>query len=109
MRALEKLFGKIALAHKFLKSIVKPNGELAQFGDNDSGRILPMSIQGQWLSPQEREAKYANLDRYSKAKSNQEELVENVLNVSKAGGYFFVKYFEYIILYFNYFLHIFLM
>lgn len=79
--AIEKVQSKISRAHSFLKSIAKPNGELPQFGDNDSGKVLPLSVQGEWLTPKERETKYENLKTYAKGKANQEECVENVLNV----------------------------
>ncbi len=80
--AVQSVHLKIYYAFNFLKSVVKPNGELPQFGDNDSGRILPFSVRGDFLAPKEREGKYANLVGYSKGKPTQEELVENVLNVS---------------------------
>lgn len=80
--AIEKVQIKVSRAYNFLKSIAKTNGELPQFGDNDSGKILPLSVFGEWLTPKERETKYSNLKKYAKRKANQEENVENVLNVS---------------------------
>ena len=81
-KAINKVQEKVARAFEFLKSIAKPNGELPQFGDNDSGRILPFSINGEWLTPEERENKYVNLGGYSKEKTQEIECVENVLNIS---------------------------
>ena len=80
--AINTVQSKINCAFKFLKSIVKPNGELPQFGDNDSGKILPFSISGDWLTPKEREVKYGNLSGYTEGKSDEKEFVENVLHVS---------------------------
>jgi hypothetical protein len=80
--AVQKVQSRISLAYEFLKSMVKPNGELPQFGDNDSGSILPLSLAGEWLTPQEREVKYSNLEKYSKGKPHEEEFVESLLNVS---------------------------
>jgi hypothetical protein len=80
--AVKKIQLRVSLAYRFLNSIVKPNGELPQFGDNDSGRVLPLSVYGEWLTPEKREEKYLNLDKYSKGKSNTDEFVENVLNIS---------------------------
>lgn len=80
--AIEKVQTKVSKAYNFLKSIAKTNGELPQFGDNDSGKILPLSVYGEWLTPKERETKYANLEKYAKGKANQEECVENVLKIS---------------------------
>ena len=45
-------------------TVTKPDGNLCQIGDNDSGRFLRVTVSGDWLLPEDAEARYANLDGY---------------------------------------------
>ncbi|MCT4623978.1 MAG: hypothetical protein N4A46_10175, partial [Schleiferiaceae bacterium] len=48
-----KTVGEITYkALHFLKVVAKSNHELPQIGDNDSGRILPLSPYGSWATPE---------------------------------------------------------
>lgn len=44
--------------------LTKPDGNIAQIGDNDSGRFLRLTVSGQLLRPEETEKLYANLQGY---------------------------------------------
>jgi hypothetical protein len=45
----------------FAKSLIKPNGEIPQIGDNDSGRLLKLSPIGQFMTYSEAKEKYLHL------------------------------------------------
>lgn len=64
---------------RFTVDITKPNAEIPQFGDNDSGRFFRLSPNGEFLTNKE-VAKYLNL----KGHSENDELFwdENILNHS---------------------------
>jgi len=49
------------LIGQFIKDILKPNYEIPQFGDNDSGRILRLSPAGEMMSIKEIKKKYLHL------------------------------------------------
>ncbi len=80
--AVAKTKNQIYKAVAFLKDIAKPNLELPQYGDNDSGRILPLSLKGVWLTPTEAENKYKHLAGYANGKTEEIAFFENVLDVS---------------------------
>ncbi len=65
---------------RFTVDITKPNGEIPQFGDNDSGRFFRFSPNGEFLRNNEAVNKYLNLKGYSE----DDELFwdENILNHS---------------------------
>lgn len=44
-----KLSEYTARALAFIEEVIKPNGQMPNFGDNDSGSILSFSPQGSWL------------------------------------------------------------
>jgi len=50
---------------RFTVDITKPNGDIPQFGDNDSGRFFRFSPNGDFLSNKEAEDKYLNLKGYN--------------------------------------------
>lgn len=66
---IEKLSG-IA---KFTASITKPNNEVCQVGDNDSGRFFHLSNNGEIISNERAESQYLNLKGYG------DSLIENDL------------------------------
>lgn len=65
---------------RFTVDITKPNGEIPQFGDNDSGRFFRFSPNGEFITNKEAVEKYLNL----KENNQNEELFwdENILNHS---------------------------
>lgn len=65
---------------RFTVDITKPNGEIPQFGDNDSGRFFRFSPVGEFITNNEAVSRYLNLKGYSE----DDELFwdENILNHS---------------------------
>ena len=94
------LDGKIALPQwfadrlykigRFTADITKPNGEVPQFGDNDSGRFFKFSPNGEFLSNEQTVRKYLNLSGF--AGGDEPFWDENILNhstlISCMGGIF---------------------
>ena len=81
---------------RFTVNITKPNGEIPQFGDNDSGRFFRFSPNGEFLTNKEVVSRYLNLKGYSE----DDELFwdENILNhstfISCFGGLYEDEIFE---------------
>ena len=92
--------GKIALPQwfvdrlykigRFTADITKPNGEVPQFGDNDSGRFFKFSPNGEFLSNEQAAQKYLNLSGFESG--DEAFWDENILNhsalISCMGGIF---------------------
>ncbi len=84
----------------FTAEITKPNNNIPQIGDNDSGRFFRFSPNGNFLSAKEAENKYYNLKGYVNFISSDEELFwdENILNhhtfVASCAGLFAYSVFE---------------
>ena len=82
--------GRLYKIGRFTVDITKPDGEIPQFGDNDSGRFFRFTPVGEFITNQEAEAKYLNLKGYldnlhlNAIKENKDDLYwdENVLNHS---------------------------
>ncbi len=58
---------------QFDKSITKPNGEIIQIGDNDSGKLFSFTPRGVFMTANEAENKYENLYGYTKLISDYDE------------------------------------
>ena len=76
---------------RFTADITKPNGEVPQFGDNDSGRFFKFSPNGEFLSNEQQVArKYLNLSGFEGG--DEPFWDENILNhstlISCMGGIF---------------------
>ena len=75
---------------RFTADIAKPNGEVPQFGDNDSGRFFKFSPNGEFLSNEQAARKYLNLSGF--AGGDEAFWDENILNhsalISCMGGIF---------------------
>ena len=75
---------------RFTADITKPNGEVPQFGDNDSGRFFKFSPNGEFLSNEQVVQKYLNLSGFEGG--NEPFWDENILNhstlISCMGGIF---------------------
>ncbi|MGP1507161.1 MAG: alginate lyase family protein [Campylobacter sp.] len=75
---------------RFTADIIKPNGEVPQFGDNDSGRFFKFSPNGEFLSSKEATEKYLNLSGFEGC--DEPFWDENILNhsalISCMGGIF---------------------
>jgi hypothetical protein len=56
---------RLTRAACFTVDVTKPSGEIPQIGDNDSGRFFKLTPLGQWSTPEEAEARYANLTGYT--------------------------------------------
>ena len=65
---------------RFTADITKPNGEVPQFGDNDSGRFFKFSPNGEFLSNEQAVRKYLNLSGFEGGDEPFWE--ENILNHS---------------------------
>ena len=75
---------------RFTADITKPNGEVPQFGDNDSGRFFKFSPNGEFLSNEQAVRKYLNLSGFEGG--GEPFWDENILNhstlISCMGGIF---------------------
>ena len=75
---------------RFTADITKPNGEVPQFGDNDSGRLFKFSPNGEFLSNEQAVRKYLNLSGFGGG--DEPFWDENILNhstlISCMGGIF---------------------
>lgn len=75
---------------RFTADITKPNGEVPQFGDNDSGRFFKFSPNGEFLSNEQAAQKYLNLSGFEGG--DEPFWDENILNhstlISCMGGIF---------------------
>ena len=75
---------------RFTADITKPNGEVPQFGDNDSGRLFKFSPNGEFLSNEQAARKYLNLSGFGGG--DEPFWDENILNhstlISCMGGIF---------------------
>lgn len=60
----KEIISKIANIPRFTLDITKPNNEVCQVGDNDSGQFLKLSTNGRMLSNFDAENLYLNLDGY---------------------------------------------
>ncbi|MFT5725590.1 MAG: hypothetical protein ACI9JN_002715 [Bacteroidia bacterium] len=58
----DDFWSKLILAGSFSENITKNNGDVCQFGDNDSGRFVKITRTGKWLNYAEARKKYLNLD-----------------------------------------------
>jgi len=70
---------------KFTVDITKPNGEIPQIGDNDSGRFIKLTPVGKFLTNKEAEEIYLNLKGYNELISDYDSpngffWDENILN-----------------------------
>ncbi len=54
---------KLFRATKLIYALTKPNGDIPQIGDNDSGCLFQFSPNGTFLSPEKAQKKYPNLER----------------------------------------------
>jgi hypothetical protein len=63
---------------RFTVDITKPNGEIPQFGDNDSGRFFRFSPNGKFITNKEATDRYLNLKGYSEDEKPFWD--ENILN-----------------------------
>lgn len=55
---------KIYKMGKFTEAITKPNGDVIQIGDNDSGRYFKLDLVGELITNKDAESKYLNLKGY---------------------------------------------
>ena len=69
---------------RFTVDITKPNKEVPQFGDNDSGRFFKFSPNGEFLSNEQAVRKYLNLSSF--VDDNELFWDENILNHSTLVG-----------------------
>ena len=74
----EWFVARLYKAGKFTKDITKPTGEIPQFGDNDSGRFVRLSPNGEWLTKEQAIATYKNLANYTQEEAYYWD--ENILN-----------------------------
>lgn len=86
-------YQKLAAAIMYTRDITKPNGNVIQFGDNDSGRFFRLTPVGEWLEKDLAIDKYQNLDGHQDYLANLERFWdENILDhstlVNAAGGIF---------------------
>jgi Heparinase II/III N-terminus/Heparinase II/III-like protein len=70
----------------FAKSLLKPNGEIPQIGDNDSGRLIKLSPAGKFMTFSEAKKKYLHLQNNNN--DSEKYWDENVLNHCPTLAYF---------------------
>ncbi len=78
---------------RFTNDMIKPNSEVVQIGDNDSGRLIKLSPNGKFVTNFEAESLYINLKGYRNLigrYENDKELFwdENILNHNSLIGLF---------------------
>ncbi len=81
----EWLCNRLFLAGTYTHHLTKPTGQIAQIGDNDSGRFFRFSPNGKFLTNREAESRYLNLKGYNELiRSNENDFFwdENILNHS---------------------------
>lgn len=78
----EEYLQKLFMSALFTKDIIKPNGNITQIGDNDSGRFFKLSPAGEFKGFNELIAKYKNLSGYKGINGIDEYFDENILNHS---------------------------
>jgi len=76
----EGMIEKLYKSAYFSKTIKKRSEKVIQIGDNDSGRFLKFTIQGEFISSKEAEKKYLNLKGYTKQYIDGEYFDEDFLN-----------------------------
>ena len=93
-----EFFHKLEKAAEFTMAITKPNKEIVQIGDNDSGRLFKIQPSLTKLTVEEAKNKYLNLENYSELPDDSDYLDENILDhrhlVSAINGLFNRKDFE---------------
>jgi Heparinase II/III N-terminus/Heparinase II/III-like protein len=75
-----KIFTRLFLAVNFTRDLIKPNGSVAQIGDNDGGRFLRL---GSWMiegSIQKCRSKYQNLEHFNELPNDSDYVSQNYLN-----------------------------
>lgn len=75
---------------RFTADITKPNGEVPQFGDNDSGRFFRLSPNGEFLSNKRAAQKYLNLSGFEGGDEAfwDEDILNHSALISCMGGIF---------------------
>lgn len=76
----QSIVDKLFKIGRFTYDITKPNNEIPQFGDNDSGRFIKLSPVGKFLDTNVAKSKYINLKNLQM--QEEEYWDENVLNHS---------------------------
>lgn len=76
----DTIIDKMSRAAYLSKTIKKSSGKVVQIGDNDSGRFIKFSIQGELLSSIEAENRYCNLKGYTKQYNDSHYFDEEFLN-----------------------------
>jgi hypothetical protein len=93
-----EFFQKLEKAAEFTMAITKPNREIVQIGDNDSGRLFKIQPSLTKLTVGEAKHKYLNLENYSDLPNDADYYDENILDhrhlVSAVNGLFNRKDFK---------------
>jgi hypothetical protein len=76
----QEYIDKLFKVGRFTLDITKPNGDIIQFGDNDSGRFFKLSPNGTFVKTKQIVKKYQNLKSYND--DNEFFWDENILNHS---------------------------
>jgi hypothetical protein len=71
---------KLRKAAYFSKTIKKRSNKIVQIGDNDSGRFLKFTVQGEFISSEEAVKKYLNLNSYLRQNYEATYFDEDFLN-----------------------------
>lgn len=56
---------KLWRANRLMKDLIRRDGSIPQFGDNDSGRLMKLSVRGEMITAKQAEQRYANLKGYA--------------------------------------------
>ena len=85
---------RLEKACEFTLRVMKPDGTIPQFGDNDSGRFLKLQPSFELLSVQQARGRYANLAGYGDLPEDADYYDENILDhrhLLAVGGALFAR------------------
>lgn len=77
----KRLLEKLNSVGYFAAMTIKPDGNIIQIGDNDSGRLLKLNLSGEFITAKEYEEQYYNAIGYSKLYGNENTFIENELSI----------------------------
>ena len=77
----KRILEKLNSVGYFAAMTIKPDGNIIQIGDNDSGRLLKLNLSGEFITAKEYEERYYNGIGYSKLYGNEKVFIENELSI----------------------------
>lgn len=77
----KRILEKLNSVGCFAAMTIKPDGNILQIGDNDSGRLLKLNLSGKFITAKEYEEQYYNVIGYSNLYGNENVFIENELSI----------------------------